>query len=80
MADTLPGPGAEPDDEEAEVDDDLHGGEESEAQSGLGRGLAAIIPTLADLDAPAPPATPLAVRQSMPVTRPAATRMPVTQV
>ncbi len=56
MADTLPGLGAEPDDEEAEVDDDLHGGEESEAQSGLGRGLAAIIPTLADLDAPAPPA------------------------
>jgi hypothetical protein len=49
VADTLPGLEDEPGDE-ALGDDDL------EPQSGLGRGLAAIIPTLADLDAP--PARP----------------------
>jgi len=47
VADTLPGLGVGSD------DDDLPELEE-EVQSGLGRGLAAIIPTLADLDTPPP--------------------------
>lgn len=47
MADTLPGLGVGSDDDELP---DL----EEEVQSGLGRGLAAIIPTLADLDTPLP--------------------------
>ena len=47
MADTLPGLGGDADGADDELD-------ELEPQSGLGRGLAAIIPTLADLDAPAP--------------------------
>ena len=55
MADTLPGFGAGPDDEEPDLED-LEDLEEPELQSGLGRGLAAIIPTLADLDTPSPSA------------------------
>jgi hypothetical protein len=49
VADTLPGLDG---DLAGEVPDDLDDQEEPELQSGLGRGLAAIIPTLADLDAP----------------------------
>jgi len=59
VADTLPGLGVgsdddEPDPEGAEGDDGRPDLEEEEPQSGLGRGLAAIIPTLADLDTPPP--------------------------
>ncbi len=53
MADTLPGLGVGPDDEDGRVDADPVCLAE-EPQSGLGRGLAAIIPTLADLDRPPP--------------------------
>ena len=57
MADTLPGLGVGPDDDDEEFEvDDLDDLDEPEPQSGLGRGLAAIIPTLADLDTPAPSA------------------------
>jgi len=54
VADTLPGLGVGPDDEDSSAGDDTLADLEEEPQSGLGRGLAAIIPTLADLDTPPP--------------------------
>ena len=54
MADPLPGLGVGPDDEDSSAGDDTLADLEEEPQSGLGRGLAAIIPTLADLDTPPP--------------------------
>jgi len=58
VADTLPGLGVGSDDDEPEAEGSEVGGGrpdlEEEPQSGLGRGLAAIIPTLADLDTPPP--------------------------
>jgi hypothetical protein len=55
VADTLPGFDADPVDDVPDDIDELEELEELEPQSGLGRGLAAIIPTLADLDSPTPP-------------------------